>query len=222
MENTKKIVLIIISFLCLISCNSQNSKELHLTNNLFKDAKGNIIFAVNDYEKTKEQKGMTVKNDSIYFSHVYDIKTNEYKKNNEVIDWKTFRNIFNNPKNEKKVNDEQSEVAYNCYFEDKNNFYLYPFLGTKLFMIKGNNYEVLGGAYLKINNEIYWRAEKIPFVDLNTFKTIRLRSNVDYYQTSIGMDKNHLYMGNKIMTYDVFKENFSDEELKIKYFKKEK
>lgn len=221
MENTKKIVLILItSFFCFVSCNSQDKEIQPLNNNLFKDDKGNIIFRVHDYENTKGQKGMTVKNDTLNFTHVYDIKTNQYKKNNDVIDWETFQNIFNNQENLKKVKEEQYVISFNCYFEDKNNIYMYPFLGTKLLMIKGTDYEILGGAYLKINNEIYWRAEKIESVDVKTFKTLKLINAIDYYEASVGMDKNHLYVGNEIMSYKIFKERYYKyTELKIKYFK---
>jgi hypothetical protein len=223
MENTKKIAVLIILVLSMICCNSQKGKKLNLTNNLFKDDKGNIVFRIPDYEKMQVQQGMTIKNDSINFSFVYDVKNKEYIKTNDIIDWETFQNIFNNPENEIKVNEDQYTVDLNCYFEDKNNFYLYPFLGTKLFMIRNNNYDILGGAYLKINDEIYWRAEKIDSVDIKTFKVIKLKSSIDYHEGAIGIDKNHLYKGNKVMGYEEFKSKYSNyDKLKSKYFKKQK
>ena len=206
----------------LTGCNSQKKQELNLPNNLLKDTKGNILFRVPLHTNNtgKEQKGMSIKNDSINFTHVYDIDSKVYKNNNDVIDWKTFKNIFNNRENEEKVNfDEQSVLSYNCYFEDKNNFYMYPTFSTTFLMIKNKNYNVLGGSYLKINNQIYHSGIKVDSADIKTFKTLRLRNEVDYYRESIGMDKNHLYSGNTIMTYDTFKRNyFSNKELKNKYF----
>ncbi|HEX8577654.1 MAG TPA: DKNYY domain-containing protein [Flavobacterium sp.] len=212
MENTKKIVFIIISFLFLLGCNSQKKEALSLPNNLFKDEQGNIIFRVpfRNYDKEQDQKGMIINNDTINFTHVYDIELKEYKKNNDVIDWKTFKNIFNNPENEGKANiDEQSVLNYDCYYEDKNNFYMFPTFGTSFLMIKNKKYDVLGGAYLKINNQIYYLGIKVESADIKTFKTTRLRNEVDYYRESIGMDKNHLYSGSSIMNYDTFKKNFS-------------
>ncbi|WP_310555658.1 hypothetical protein [Flavobacterium sp.] len=226
MENTKKIVFIIISFLFLSGCTSQKKEGLSLPNNLFKDSKSNIIFRVplRNYDKAHNQKGMTIKNDSINFSYVYDIESKEYRKNNDVIDWKTFKNIFNDAENEKKVNfDDQSVLTYNCYFEDKNNFYMFPTFSTSFIMIKNKSYDVLGGAYLKINNEIYHLGIKVESADIKTFKTLRLRNEVDYYRESIGMDKNYLYSGNSIMTYDRFKRYYSsNKDLKSKYFKDQK
>lgn len=221
MENTKKIALIIIYFLFLTGCNSQKKDGLHLPNNLFKNDNGDIIFKVNNHERVTKKKGMTIINDSINFSHVFDIDSKEYKEIKNVIDVKSFRNIFNNPENEKKVYfDDQSVLWYECYYEDKNSLYIYPTNGTDFLMIKNKNYEVLGGAYLKINNQIYYLGYLVPSADIETFKTIRLRNGVDFYRESIGMDKNHLYSGSSIMTYDFFKDNYSSyKELKEKYFK---
>ncbi|OXA89515.1 DKNYY domain-containing protein [Flavobacterium hercynium] len=221
MENTKKIVLLlIISFFSLTGCKSQNKEIKLLSNNLYKDDKGNIIFRIRDLEGLKEEKGLTVKNDTLNFSHVYDSKTNTYIKNNEVIDWETFDNIFNDPKNVEKTKEKQNGITFYCYFSDKNNMYLYPFLSTRLLFIKGNDYEVLGGAYLKVNNEIYWKAKKLESVDIKTFKTIQVINAADYHESSIGSDKNHLYIGSKIMSYEIFKYRYSEyQELKNKYFK---
>jgi len=218
-----KAVLFLLLVVFFASCNYQNKEIPSLSNNLFKDGKLNIIFRVRNYDGVKEQKGMTIKNDSLNFSHVYDSKTNKYIKNNEVIDWETFDNIFNNPENVKKTKETQNVVDYNCYFSDKNNTYLYPFLSTKLVLIRGNDYEVLGGFYLKLNNEIYWWGEKLKSVDIKTFKTIQLINDVDYHEDSVGSDKNHLYFGNEIMNYKRIKDRYSRsgryEELKRKYFK---
>lgn len=221
MENTRKIIFILLCFLSLTGCNSQKKEELQLPNNLFKDNKENIIFRVNNYENLKENKGMFIKNDSLNFTHVFNIQSKEYKKNNDVIDWKTFKNIFNNPNNEKKANiDEQSVLSYNCYFEDKNNFYFYPSFGNKFMFIKSKNYEVLGGAYLKFNNKIYYSGIEVVVADVKTFKIIKLRSDVDYYRHNIGVDDKHLYSGDIEMTYDMFKRNFSSNiDLETKYFK---
>lgn len=218
-----KTVLYLLLLVFFISCKSQNKEIPSLSNNLYKDEKGNIIFRILSYQDLKEQEGMTVKNDILNFSHVYDSKTNTYIKNNEVIDWETFDNIFNDPENVEKTKETQNDVNYDCYFSDKNNMYLYPFLSTKLVLIKGNDYEVLGGYYLKLNNEIYWWGEKLKSVDIETFKTIQLINDVDYHEDSVGSDKNHLYSGNEIMSYKRFKERYSRigryKELKNKYFK---
>ncbi|OXA89513.1 DKNYY domain-containing protein [Flavobacterium hercynium] len=216
-----KTVLYLLLLVLLISCKAQNKEIKLLSNNLYKDDKGNIIFRIRDLEGLKEEKGMTVKNDSLNFSHVYDSKTNTYIKNNEVIDWETFDNIFNDPKNVEKTKEKQNGITFYCYFSDKNNTYLYPFLSTRLLLIKGNDYEVLGGAYLKVNNEIYWKAKKLKSVDIETFKTVQLVNTADYHELSIGSDKDHLYGGNEIMSYKEFKDRYrTDEELERKYFKK--
>jgi len=73
---------------------------------------------------------------------------------------------------------------------------------------KPNNYELLGGVYIRINDKIYWRGMEVLHVDVNSFKVLNVQRNKSEWQASIGTDGNNLYHGNKIMSHNQFIENY--------------
>jgi hypothetical protein len=223
MENTKKIIFFLLLLLSLISCNSQDRKGFDLPNNLYKDSVGNIIFRVpaiplNEHKK----KGIYFKNDSINFTHVYNQKSNNYIKNNDIIDYETFKNIFSISDNVSKIktNITSFEERYvkDTYYEDKNNLYIYNSFNEVFMKLEVKEYELLGGNYLKNSGDIYCNGEKIENVDIKTFKLIKV-FKPDEGMFDIGIDKNHLYFRSGVMDYDIFK-RFNWEELQKKEFTK--
>lgn len=191
MENTTKIIvktffgcfLLISLFGCI-----QKNNNIKNTDILYVDKKtGNLIFKPYD---------------SMQITEVID--GNKIKKLKEVVDEKTFDLLYNFREDSLKINN--IYYKYNpvtVYYRDENFIY---FLIDSVLVKKGdsNEYEVLGGAYLKLHNKIFWNAKEIRDVDIKTFHTINVMREKSEWSKTVGVDKNYIYNGNLIMEESVF------------------
>ncbi|MPS72958.1 MAG: hypothetical protein E2590_07365 [Chryseobacterium sp.] len=203
MENSKKIIFYFV-LLILFSCSGQEKSDFILKKN------DNVFFKAPYLLGEKKAPNFFVKNDTIFFKM---LKINgiekEIKKN---IDIETFTLIPNNEKEKKEINNSYylNNPYYN-YFKDKNYIYIYrdDLVTPEFFQVgKASEYKILGGAYLKINNKIYWRGIEVLNADINSFKVINVQRKKSEWQASIGIDNKHMYLGNKIMGYEEFSKNY--------------
>lgn len=225
MENTKKIIFHFLALLILFSCKGQEKETIN-NNFIKKNDVGDILFKAPYFLSIKESKFLYVKNDSIFFKTVKNNK-NQNVELKKIIDLKTFIPIPNSDAEKQKINNPYylSNPFYN-YFKDSN--YIYIFNGENssnpsFFHIENKNgYEFLGGAYLKVNNKIYWRGIEVKSADSKSFKVINVQRNKSEWQASIGVDDYNIYNGNEKMTYKSFKENYfwnkSQSNFEKKYF----
>ena len=223
MENSKKIVIYFVLSVIFFSCKGQEKK---ITDNDFisENNNGDVFFKVPYFLGKKETKNFYTKNDTIFFKTV---SINGAEKNiKKNIDLDTFTLIPSNEKEKKEINNTYylNNPFYN-YFKDKS--YIYIYIGDNLpnpiFFQIGNakDYKILGGAYLQINNKVYWRGIEVLKADINSFKVINVQRNKSEWQASIGMDDNHIYLGDKIMNYEHFLKNYfwsNQTDLQKKYF----
>jgi len=182
---------------------------------LVKDGDGQILFKAPYYSKSANDKSFYTKNDTVFFKVVYTLNNSELPLK-DVIDINTFVLIPNTEAEKKKINNiyYQNNLFYN-YFKDKNYVYIYDDNSSKprFFQVgSSSNYNLLGGAYLKINNKIYWRGLEVVKADINSFKVMNVQKNKSEWEASIGIDQNYLYSGNIIMTLKQFNENYLWEE----------
>ena len=196
MENTKKVGFLFL-ILLILSCthNIKNVKYL-------KKEKGELFFKHRTFSPSCSQKGSFIKGDSVFYENVlYD---NKLVKNKKIIDEATFDLLSNDMNDRKKIkNDYYLKSGNDYYFKDKNYIYIYrddftiP-TNTPIFFIAGktNNYEVLGGGFLKVGNEIYNKGYQIKNVNIETFKTGRMILKNSEWFITIGIDKNGFYFDN--------------------------
>ena len=67
-------------------------------------------------------------------------------------------------------------------------------------MGKCDDYEVLGGEYLRVDDKIYSRGVEVTGADLASFHTIEVLRKYSEWQAILGKDKNHIYLYDKPMT----------------------
>lgn len=204
MENTKKIGFLFLIFL-ILSCthNIKNMKYL-------RQEKGELFFKHRTFAPFCSQKGCIKKGDSVFFENVlYD---NKLIKNKKIIDEASFDLLSNYAIDRKKIKNEYYLKSGNdYYFKDKNYLYVYrdDFTipnNTPIFFIAGNtnNYEVLGGGFLRVENKTYNKGNEIKDVDLKTFKTARMILKNSGWFITIGIDKNGFYLGDSIIDKSEF------------------
>lgn len=220
MENSKKIncLLIILIVLLFQSCNTRSP----IKNPAFLeyDSLGNLRVKIYD---------SWCKKDTVYFSEAYDIQKHKNRSLSKVIDSKTFDLLYNNSDDGKKVHNyfylqyATNPYFYYYYFKDKKYIYIYvckydEHTCCNKFYIAGkvSDYDVLGGAYLKVGNKIYCEGNEVKGADIKTFRTF----NVGWQQypgvfaeqdITLGMNKNYIYDGsNPINNYNEFKKDFNN------------
>lgn len=226
MENSKKMILYSLLVFFFFSCKGQE-KESEKINKTFiqQDKVGNLWIKVPCFLDEKKADNFYIKNDSIFFKSVTTSK-NIQVENKNIIDIKTFVPIPLNEAEKGKINNSYyiNNPFYN-YFRDKNYIYIYSeenFLSPTFLQIeKPNNYELLGGAYIRINDKIYWRGLEVLNADISSFKVINVQRNKSEWEASIGTDQKHIYSGDKIMIYQEFSKNYlwnNQVEYQKKYF----
>ncbi|MGO3183393.1 MAG: DKNYY domain-containing protein [Aequorivita sp.] len=201
-------------FILLFSCQGQNDNTQIKNKDLFTIKDG-------DNELTLKLPINSKELDCLFLSEITDEGVT--KKVSEVIDFKTFDYLYNFKEDKAKINNEYYIVnPVDNYFKDKNYVYVFQNMNeTPQFFIAGktSNYDVLGGAYLKVGNKVYWRGNIVNGADVKTFKTINVPRNKAEWDATIGIDKEHLFNGNQIMTLENATKNyFLSKDLLKKYF----
>ena len=125
----------------------------------------------------------------------------------EVVDCKSFINIFDSEDSVARRNNEYYRInPIVNYFKDKNYLYFYieqekpPYDDFLTVMGKCDDYEVLGGEYLQVGDKIYSRGVEVAGADLASFHTIEVLRKYSEWQAILGKDKNHIYLYDKPMT----------------------
>lgn len=125
----------------------------------------------------------------------------------EVVDCKSFINIYDSEDSVARRNNEYYRInPIVNYFKDKNYLYFYieqekpPYDDFLTVMGKCDDYEVLGGEYLRVGDKIYSRGVEVAGADLASFHTIEVFRKYSEWQAILGKDKNHIYLYDKPMT----------------------
>lgn len=223
MENSKKIGIIIIFSLFLIGCkNKPLIKEYpSIKNHLFLKyiEDGYLIFKNFSYSKGSNQMDSYIKDDSIHFKTV--IYNNKEVKIKDIVDASTFDLLWNDSNDRNKVQNNYYLKDDNnlTYFKDKNYFYIFyeelfnmenPEYNLSKFFIAGksNDYEVLGGMYVRVGNFIYYIGKKIENADPSTFKTFKVYMKYSEWQNTVAADSANIYDNARKIDYQEFKEMF--------------
>ncbi|UPQ74681.1 DKNYY domain-containing protein [Chryseobacterium nepalense] len=204
MENPKKVVFYFVLLILIFSCKGQEKNDFILKRN------DDIFIKVPFLLGERRGENFFVENDTIFFKTVKINGIETEIKNS--IDIESFALIPINIKEKKEINNPYylSNPFYN-YFIDRNHIYIYrdDLPTPQFFQIgKAKEYKILGGAYLKINNKIYWRGIEVLNADINSFKVVNVQRNKSEWQASIGMDKKHIYSGDKVMRYEEFSKHY--------------
>ncbi len=219
MENTKKIsalILLVIFVNYKLQTNEISNKAY-----LKIDKTGDIYFK--DYYFGQKYENAMVLKDSIFFKEAYSPENKKYLKNKEFLNPSEFKNIFSNQNNLNKINNsftEQNQI--NIYFEDDDNLFIYNQEKLNFLIFMNKNYEIIGGYYLKINDQIYWKGNKVQKANPIKFDIINAYSKDVLEIITFGCDDKHIFNGTKIISFNEFNDkelswtNF--EELKNKYF----
>ena len=125
----------------------------------------------------------------------------------DVVDCKSFINIYDSEDSVARRNNEYYRInPIVNYFKDKNYLYFYieqekpPYDDFLTVMGKCDDYEVLGGEYLRVGDKIYSRGVEVAGADLASFHTIEVLRKYSEWQAILGKDKNHIYLYDKPMT----------------------
>lgn len=143
----------------------------------------------------------------------YEYVVKSVKKNgklypvSDVVDCKSFINIYDSEDSVARRNNEYYRInPIVNYFKDKNYLYFYieqekpPYDDFLTVMGKCDDYEVLGGEYLRVGDKIYSRGVEVAGADLASFHTIEVLRKYSEWQAILGKDKNHIYLYDKPMT----------------------
>jgi hypothetical protein len=223
MENTKKVNYlfrtVVVLLILIQSCN--NRSQIKNPTFLGYDSSGKLRVKIYDLW-CKDR-------DTVYFYEAYDIKEHKNRNLSKVIDSKTFDLLYNFPEDRKKVSNNEylSDIldifgGYTpntfYYFKDRKYIYIYVCGFTEYpcynrFYIAGriSDYDVLGGAYLRVGNKIYCEGKEVKDADINTFKTFIANRFGSDHDMTLGMDKNSIYVNDKaINSYKEFKDYFEN------------
>lgn len=142
----------------------------------------------------------------------------------EIIDFRTFDYLYKYKDDSIKFNNTfYSHNPSKVYFKDKRFLYFLvnDSSGDALLYkkCKSNEYELIGGEYLKIFPNVYWQTKKINNADYQTFKTMNVSQNKSEWGITIGIDKNNIYYGADIITKTIFETLYwtNKDSLKIHY-----
>ena len=196
MENTKKIVcgFFFISF--IISCGSSIRNKIYI-----KKKDKHVFFKHFTFNEQGNQDGSFKQSDSIFFSKV--IFENQNILNENIIDTESFDALYNDINDREKVKNDYYLRGDDYYFKDNKYVYIYvddvtQFIKPKFFIAgKINDYNILGGSYLKVGNKIYCKGVEIENVDIKTFKIAKMRLKYSEWFQTIGFDKNAFYIENR-------------------------
>lgn len=226
MENKIKIVILISFVFFFTCCTQQKNSELNNSEISFglRQYFGkvlceneNFIFEVPciyclDEKPIRFINVKTINNDTLYLRN--------------VIDTSSFRLLgLDSFEKEKIRNRFYLDGRMLCYYRDKNNLYAFLDKENPEFLLLGlwKDVILLGGNYIRIKNRIYSKGLFIPHADLETFHTMDIPQfhNKSEWSVTVGLDKNHIYLDEKIMDKLCFnKIIFSNDSLKNIYFPK--
>lgn len=223
MENTKKIIGFFTLLFFIAGCDAKNTLESIKNPNLIeKNSSGYFVVKI-PFSRRKPRR----------FHYWQKVRTTDKKIENidKVIDFSSFDYLDNFKEDKIKIDTNYYTLKpMNNYFKDKNHIYIYQHIhiDTPVFFVAGSieDYEMLGGGYLRVGRTIYWEGKKIDNVDIDdftTFKTLMLEgvSKGRVWEVFVGKDSKYLYGGSNIMNYEAAKNYYDfDENIMKQYFNK--
>lgn len=234
MENKSKIVLILSLVLLVISCKDKEKQTITdqlKIDGVIKDNLGRLYVENNQlifecqclYSNAKEKDDFYVVNDNVIkFKKIIDMKSDTIPLE-KVIDQNTFHLLgLEDEEKEKIRNLFFLNGRLNCYYADKNFTYAFADKPNPEFKIIGDADKAIfiGGNYMKISEKIYSNGIEVKNVDYNSFKTFEVSTERIERKLTIGSDKKHLFLDEKIMTKKDFDRLIApNDSLKEKYFK---
>jgi hypothetical protein len=194
MENKTKIIPFgFLIFLSLFGCNhSPNNCEIEKSLFSFKhDSLNNLILDIKKYSKPHS------------LTYV-QINGKQYKIE-KIVDCNSFESIFEGKDSTSLNNDYYKLNPIFSYFKDKKYLYFY-YEDSSYLIVKGKSdqYECLGGPYLKIKNTIYYDGKEVIGADNTSFRTITVYRNKSEWMKTVGLDENNIFNGENKMTEDMF------------------
>lgn len=182
MENQAKIISIVLLFLLLFnfSCNTRSNCNIKNKSLLLKvDSLNNLVLVLKEY---------------YMHNRIEFIKINgKLHKLGEIIHCNSFRNIYDDLDSITLGNEYYRANPIASYFKDKN--YIYFYTGSNYLTVKGksNQYEVLGGPYLRIDNKIYYEGKEVIGADISSFKVIHAGQKDSGWLRTVGLDNKYIY-----------------------------
>lgn len=219
MEDSKKLIILFFTFFCLLfSC-----KEIVKKKEIQKTIKSpNLIVKTNQGYKLRIESFKSGNDD---FFETFKIKNilGDSLAVEKLIDVETFENLAYTELYKKNVKNKHFIAnPIKTYFIDKNYIYIYDYIyGDDNFFIAGKakDLEVLGGAYIKINNGIYYYGRILEGVDIESFKTINVIRRDSEWSATLGIDKKNVYLANRIESKEILLNNyFINDSIVKKYF----
>jgi hypothetical protein len=189
MENTKKIIVSYFISLILVSCQSKvRNSELLIQQN---DSLFLKFYNISQHDTTIVKH--IIKEDKIT-----DLKTIIHPSSFDILaNFEEDSLAIRNPYNLQKTNKNQ------FLYRDKN--FLYFLIDTGVgnehlkYMCKIPDYQLLGGDYIKIGSNVYYSVKLIQNIDVKSFKTIDVVRHKSEWETTLGIDKYNVYIGNKVL-----------------------
>ena len=206
MENSKKIIALILPFLVLtcvekVTYFNEQHERIRLPEgfrriklNLFIDSRNNTYFVTQSKVFYNDHDTIKIKNEGLLLQDsIFDINFNSLFKTSEIVDTATYE-----------------ELDKNLVYKDKKNVYFnrsseqaeYPFY---ILDLSAANTILLNGGYIKDRRSVYhygFQCMKLENADAATFDVIKLRDTVDNSIFYIGKDKGHLYRHDSEMDRD--------------------
>lgn len=158
----------------------------------------------------------------VYFKKVID-ENNDTLEISKVVDFESFVWVGKSEIDQKLIrNGYYLNGRMDAFYKDKVNFFFYNNSENPSFFIMGKTQDVqlLGGAYVQIKGEIYYKNLKLDNVDIKSFHTFDFEFNhpTEWMQT-IGLDKKNIYIDNRAVELDEFNKKMgSYDSLRMVYF----
>ena len=205
MENTKKIIFFFLwAVITLSGCdNKTDLKNIRNTGLVSKDLNGKIYVNFNKHHNHPELGQNAIR--------YYDVATGSRTPITDIINIEKLDFLYKYEEDRLKIKSSYYESKpINNYLKDDKYIYVYKNMdGYPEFFIAGSvdDYEVMGGAYLRVGNKIYWSGLQVNNVDANSFKTINISRKHSEWDATIGKDDISYYLGNRSVTKEEIKRN---------------
>lgn len=237
MENQKKIVGFLVVILFLTSCSNEPIRKKDKSNvdneNLsfsaerylgrIKNKDSNLIFEVRSIvtPDSKVNGYFFIENNVAQFTHLIN-PYGDTLKVHETIDSLTFRVVgLSNEEKRKIRNPYFFDGRMRYYYYDNMNFYAYLDQDSPQFLLLGkkSEAELLGGHFVRVKNQIFVQGVRIDSADVSTFHTIDIFwTEKTEWSRTIGLDNEHIYISEKILTKEGFDKLIANDSLKHIYF----
>lgn len=143
-----------------------------------------------------------------------------------IVDASSFRVVGTTVDEKKSIrNPYHFDGRMNCYYMDAAHIYGYNGQPPFSFRVlgKASDLELMGGAFIRMGNEVFANGLLIPSADASSFHTMDAwqAHRKSEWSLTLGLDKDHMYWGQSVMSerslYDAL--GYEEDSLKRIYFK---